>query len=180
MNMMIDGDVVLELENLNDVLTCISIGVNEVNIKNEILSNEEKFEIEKQKQIERLMLEELDHDCRENDSGVSIRDNYKIKELFHESIVEFFTEFEEKLRFRNDIEIQCEYAGKGDNGKLFSVKSKITQERLEFYFDMSICDSEGSESILDFYCSNKDFEVSRTVLGRTECRKCKSKKDNRK
>lgn len=128
-------------------------------IQNEILSNEEKFEIEKQKQIERLMLEELDHDCRENDSGVSIRDNYKIKELFHESIVEFFTEFEEKLRFRNDIEIQCEYAGKGDNGKLFSVKSKITQERLEFYFDMSICDSEGSESILDFYCSNKDFEV---------------------
>ena len=39
MNMMIDEEVVLELESLNDVLTCISIGVNEVNIKNEILSN---------------------------------------------------------------------------------------------------------------------------------------------
>lgn len=39
MNMMIDEEVVLELESLNDVLTCISVGVNEVNIKNEILSN---------------------------------------------------------------------------------------------------------------------------------------------
>lgn len=128
-------------------------------IQNEILSNEEKFEIEKQKQIERLMLEELDHDCRENDSGVSIRNNHKIEELFHESIAEFFTEFEEKLRFRNDIEITYKYEGSGDNGKLFSVKSKITQESIEFYFEMSICDSEGSESILDIYCGNKEFEV---------------------
>ena len=89
------------------------------------------------------MLEELDHDCRENDSGVSIRNNHKIEALFDESIAEFFTEFEEKLRFRNDIEIQYQYEGNGDNGKLFSVKSSITQEYLEFYFDMDICDDEG-------------------------------------
>ena len=47
-------------------------------IQNEILSNEEKFEIEKQKAIERQMLEELDHECRENDANVSIRDSYEI------------------------------------------------------------------------------------------------------
>ncbi len=51
MNMMIDGDVVLELENLNDVLTCISIGVNEVNIKNEILSNALFYISEKQSDL---------------------------------------------------------------------------------------------------------------------------------
>ena len=128
-------------------------------IQDEILSNEEILEIEKQKKIERMMLEELDHDCRENDSGVSIRNNHKIEALFDESIAEFFTEFEEKLRFRNDIEIQYQYEGNGDNGKLFSVKSSITQEYLEFYFDMDICDDEGSESTLAFYCSNSDFKV---------------------
>ena len=129
-------------------------------IQNEILSNEEKFEIEKQKAIERQMLEELDHECRENDANVSIRDSYEIEELFQESIEEFLSGIEEKLRFRNDIEVITEYEGTGYNGKLFSVKSKIDDVCLDFSFDMTICDSEGADSILEFCCNNGEFDAS--------------------
>lgn len=129
-------------------------------IQNEILSNEEKFEIEKQKEIERQMLEELDHECRENDANVSIRDSYEIEELFQESIEEFLTGVEEKLRFRNDIEVITEYEGVGYNGKLFSVKSKMDDVCLEFSFDMTICDSEGADSTLEFCYNNGEFEAT--------------------
>jgi len=129
-------------------------------IQNEILSNEEKFEIEKQMEIERQMLEELDHECRENDANVSIRDSYEIEELFRENIEVFLTGIEEKLRFRNDIEIITEYKGAGYNGKLFFIKSKIDDDCLEISFDMTIDDSEGADSILEFYCNERKFEAS--------------------
>ena len=129
-------------------------------IQNEILSNEEKFEIEKQKTIERQMLKEVDHECRENDANVSIRDSDEIEKLFEESIDKFLDGVEEKLRFRNDIEIITEYERMGYEGKLFSVESKIDNVCLKFSFNMIICDSEGSDSILEFCCNNRDFQVS--------------------
>lgn len=58
------------------------------------------------------MLEELDHDCRENDSGVSIRDNYKIKELFHESIVEFLQNLKKSFGLEMILKYNVNMLGK--------------------------------------------------------------------
>lgn len=44
--------------------------------------NEEKIQIEKQKLIEQRMLKELNHECRENDANVSIRDRYEMEKYF--------------------------------------------------------------------------------------------------
>lgn len=129
-------------------------------VQNEILSNEEKNEIEKQKQIEQQMLEELDHECRENDANVSIRDRYEIEELFQDSITSVLNKIEENLRFRNDLEMTVHYGETGDSGELFSVKSKIDDICLKFYYDMQIDDSEGAESSLDFSCDNEEFSAS--------------------
>lgn len=129
------------------------------NVQSEILSNEAKFEIEKQKEIERQMLEELDHECRENDANVSIRDSSEIEELFHESLELFLDGIEEKLRFRNDVEIITEYEGTGYYGKLFSAKSHIDNTCLEFSYDMSIDDSEGAESVIEFSYNNGEFKT---------------------
>lgn len=129
-------------------------------VRNEILSNEEEFEIEKQKQIERQMLDSLDHECRENDANVSIRDTYEIEELFHESITSFLTGIEDKLRFRNDLEIIADYTEERCSGKLFSIRSRIDDTCLEFSYDMRIDDSEGAESLLKFYCDNGECNAS--------------------
>lgn len=129
-------------------------------VQNEILSNEEKIEIEKQKQIEQQMLKELDHECRENDANVSIRDRYEIEELFQDSITSVLNEIEENLRFRNDLEIIVHYGETGDGGELFSVKSKIDDICLNFSYDMQIDDSEGAESSLDFSCGDEEFSAS--------------------
>ena len=129
-------------------------------VQNEILSNEEKFEIEKQKQIELQMLEELDHECRENDANVSIRDSYEIEYLFQDSITSIINKIEENLRFRNDLEMTVNYGKEGNGGNLFSVKSNIDDMCLDFSYDMQIDDSEGAESSLDFSCGDKEFSVS--------------------
>lgn len=73
------------------------------------MSNEEEIEIERQKQIELQMLKDLDHECRENDANVSIRDRYEIEELFQDAITSILNTMEENLRFRNDLEIMVHY-----------------------------------------------------------------------
>lgn len=128
-------------------------------VQNEILSNEEKNEIEKQKQIERQMLEELDHECRENDANVSIRDRYEIEELFQDAITSVLNEIEENLRFRNDLEMTVHYGGMGDGGELFSVKSKIDDICLNFSYVMQIDDSEGADSSLKISCDYEEFNA---------------------
>ena len=117
------------------------------------------MEIEKQKAIEKQMQEELDHECRENDANVSIRDSYEIEELFQDSIAQFLIDIEEKLRFRNDLHITIEYEANADNGKLFVVQSRVDEKCLEFFFDMNIIDDEGADSSLEFYCTTEDFNV---------------------
>lgn len=64
-------------------------------VQNELLSNEEKIEIERQKQIELQMLKDLDHECRENDANVSIRDRYEIEELFQDAITSILNTMED-------------------------------------------------------------------------------------
>lgn len=129
-------------------------------VQNELLSNEEKIEIERQKQIELQMLEDLDHECRENDANVSIRDRYEIEELFQDAIKSFLNAMEENLRFRNDLEIMVHYSETEGNGELFSVKSKIDDVCLNFFYDMQIDDSEGAGSSLDISCDNEEFCTS--------------------
>lgn len=129
-------------------------------VRSQILSNEEKFEIEKQKRIEKKMLAELDHECRENDANVSIRDDYEIEMLFRESINSVLAEIEEILRFRNDLEVTVDYTQNGYSRKLFSVLSRIDDIGFEFSYDMTINNSEGAESLLEFYCENKMFHTS--------------------
>lgn len=129
-------------------------------VRSQILSNEEKFEIEKQKRIEKKMLAELDHECRENDANVSIRDDYEIETLFRESINSVLAEIEEILRFRNDLEVTVDYTQNGYSRKLFSVLSRIDDIGFEFSYDMTIDNSEGAESLLEFYCENEMFHTS--------------------
>ena len=128
-------------------------------IQNEILSNEEKAEIEKQKAIERQMLEELDHECRENDANVSIRDSDEIEELFQDSIMQLLNGIEERLRFRSDLDMTIEYEANAYSGKLFVVQSRVDEQSLEFSYDMDIIDSEGADSRLEVICSTEKFNT---------------------
>lgn len=126
-------------------------------VRNQILSNEEKVEIEKQKLIEKKMLEELDHECRENDAGVSIKYASEIEELFRDSMDLISTGVEEILRFRNDLDITVNYARDGYSGKMFSIISRIDETGFEFTYDMMIDSSEGAESTLEISCGNEIF-----------------------
>lgn len=150
---------------LNDMLESIELIENDLldaieKLHKLILSDEEKFEIEKQKKIEAMMQEELDHECRENDANVSIRDSNEIVELFHDSLAEFITAIEENLRFRNDLDVYSyAYSGVGICGSLISISSKIDGTCMDFTYDMIIDDSEGADSQLCIHCSDFDFET---------------------
>lgn len=129
-------------------------------LHNIILSKEEKFEIEKQRQIEMQMLEELDHECRENDANVSIKDRYEIKELFCDCLNSFVTDVEENLRFRNDVTILADnklYVT--TTGSVMMIKSNIDDSEIKLTFDMDIDDSEGADSILSIYDKDKEFST---------------------
>lgn len=129
-----------------------------------ILSDEDKINIDKQKQKEIEMLEVLDHECRENDANVSIRSYDEIKGLFEESISAFLGDIEENLRFRNDIEIVRKHNTSWDeSGELFSIKSKIDEIELTFTYDMFILDDEGAESELTIQCDGESGVFITTV-----------------
>lgn len=128
-------------------------------VQSEILSNEAKKEIEKQKEAERQMLEEWERECKENDANVLIKDSFEIEELFHENIEILLTGIEDKLRFRRDIEIVIEYLGNGYNGKLFSVKSNVDNSSLEYSYSMSIDESEGADSYIEFWYDNGEAKT---------------------
>lgn len=130
-----------------------------------ILSEEEKENIEKQKQIEYEMLEELDHDCRENDAGVSIRSVDDIMELFEDTLSEIVTNVEDEFRFRNDIELITQDAYScGYSGEIFRVKSKIDGNELCFKFTMEINDEEGSTSELTIFCNSDNTNFSKEIV----------------
>ena len=77
-----------------------------------VLSKEEKEQIERQQQMERQMLEEADHECRENDAGVTIRSNDEIRELFEESVEEFVN-MVKRLDYDVDVKIgRCVFDAK--------------------------------------------------------------------
>lgn len=129
-------------------------------LHNIILSKEEKFEVEKQRQIEMQMLEELDHECRENDANVSIRNRFEIKFMFVDCLNSFVGDVEEHLRFRNDITISLDDSfHKSYMGSVMLIKSNIDDSVLELKFEMDIDDSEGADSALSIYDTDKEFRT---------------------
>lgn len=129
-------------------------------LHNIILSKEEKFEVEKQRQIEMQMLEELDHECRENDANVSIRNRCEIKFMFVDCLNSFVGDVEEHLRFRNDITISLDNNfHKSYMGSVMLIKSNNDDSVLELKCEMDIDDSEGADSTLSIYDTDKEFRT---------------------
>lgn len=129
-------------------------------LKGKLLSKEEEFEIEKQKQIEMLMQKEIEHECKENDANVSIRDLYEIKELFQESLLILLTNVEEEMRFRYDAEIVSSYKDFAETGEFVLVRSKIDGKELQLKYEMTMFETEGAESELRIYCEEYEFDIS--------------------
>ena len=129
-------------------------------LKGKLLSKEEEFEIEKQKQIEMLMQKEIEHECKENDANVSIRDLYEIKELFQESLTILSTNVEEEMRFRCDAEIVSSYKDFAETGEFVLVRSKIDGKELQLKYEMTMFETEGAESELRIYCDEYEFDIS--------------------
>lgn len=128
-----------------------------------ILSEEEKTEIEKQRQIEAQMREEADHDCRENDANVSIKDEDEIEGLFYDCLVSFVTEIEENLRFRNDIETVNAYdPNDGTVGSALLISSYIDDTEIELNYKMSLDPDEGADSTLCIYSKAPEFSTELT------------------
>lgn len=127
-------------------------------------SKEEKEQIERQQQIERRMMEELDHECRENDAGVNIRSKDEIKELFEECVAELVTAIMEELRFREDIEIEEEDTDLGDlAGVLLWIRSKIDECELYIKYNLTIADEEGEDSTLQIFCDEEDIKFYTSI-----------------
>lgn len=129
-----------------------------------VLSKEEKEQIERQQQIERYMMEELDHECRENDAGVTIRSKDEIQELFQESVAELVTAIIEELRFRDDIEIEEDDTNLSDlDGLLLVITSKIDECELHIRYDLTIADGEGEDSTLQMFCDEEDMKFITSI-----------------
>lgn len=129
-----------------------------------VLSKEEKKQIERKQQMERDMLEAADHECRENDAGVSIRSQDEIRELFQESVEEFVTALTEELRFREDIEVEEEDTSLSeDEGPLLMIWSKVDQKELHISYRLSIVDGEGADSVLQILCKGQTYDFCENI-----------------
>ena len=117
-----------------------------------ILSHEEQEEIEKQKQIELGLQAIWEHECKERDAHVSIRDFHEISALFGDSLTEIVNQAEEIFHFRSDIEIETTNdIDWTEAGELMSVQSRVDGTQLPFTYKMSVNDEEGADSILSIY-----------------------------
>lgn len=130
-----------------------------------VLSNEEKLEIEKKRMIEIQMLEELDHECRENDANVSIRTDDEIRDLFEESIFELIHAIEARFRFRSDVEIITRVTSISESrGELMSIKSRVDETELLIKYDMTLIDEEGADSELEICCEGEKINFSECIV----------------
>lgn len=104
----------------------------------------------------------LDTDTKQNDAGVTIRDDNGIIEGFESVLEEKYTDIVEALRFREDIEIsEMKFDGNSYSGELFSATSKVTTESLDFFYSMDVVDEEGAESTLTITCKQNPFNVDK-------------------
>lgn len=111
-----------------------------------------------QVEAERKEYEELLIEAKQNDAGVTIRNANNIIEEFRIVLEEKYSDIIEALRFREDIEIgELEFDENSYSGTLFSAKSKVTNEQLDFRYAMDITDEEGAESTLTITCEQYPF-----------------------
>lgn len=111
----------------------------------DILSAEDKSMVERERHEYLRMLDECEHENKENDAEVCIRIDNEIRELLSDAVGEVISFLSENLCFREDIEIQTgEYDG--DKQLAFEVTSKINDEVINITVEYEICDEEGGES----------------------------------
>ena len=129
-----------------------------------VLSEEEKESIEKQKEIEYALLEELDHECKENDAHISIRSSDEIIELFEDCLSEIISDVEIGFRFRNDITIEDDDVYRGnESGTLFTLKSRVDDTELNFKYSMQISTDEGDTSELSISCCTNNISFGSII-----------------
>lgn len=113
-----------------------------------------------QLQVEAQEYEELLLEAKQNDAGVNIRNTSSIIEEFEDVIREKYVDIVEALRFREDIELSEIYFDSNKySGLLFSVESKVTKDKLDFYYAMDINDDEGAESTVTITCNQESFAL---------------------
>ena len=133
----------------------------------ELYRNEKSFE---PIQGALLKYKDLLIETKQNDSGIEIRDNSRIIALFKDVLLETSIDITDALRFREDISINTmdiDYNNFG--GALFSARSKVTNQQLDFFYSMKINDEEGSESTLTItgtpnFSSHNEFSVDITYI----------------
>lgn len=133
----------------------------------ELYRNEKSFE---PIQGSSLKYKDLLIETKQNDSGIEIRDNSRIIALFKDVLLETSIDITDALRFREDISINTmdiDYNNLG--GALFSARSKVTNQQLDFFYSMKINDEEGSESTLTItgtpnFSSHNEFSVDITYI----------------
>lgn len=133
----------------------------------ELYRNEKSFE---PIQGALLKYKDLLIETKQNDSGIEIRDNSRIIALFKDVLLETSIDITDALRFREDISINTmDYDYNNLEGKLFSARSKVTNQQLDFFYSMKINDEEGSESTLTItgtpnFSSHNEFSVDITYI----------------
>lgn len=113
-----------------------------------------------QLQAEAEEYEELLMEVKQNDAGITIRNISKIINEFEDALIEKHDDIVEALRFREDLEIsELKFCSDNNSGALFSVVSKVNDERLDFCYSMDVNDDEGAESTLSITCEQDPFIV---------------------
>ena len=90
--------------------------------------------------------------------------------MFKDVLLETSIDITDALRFREDISINTlDFDYNNLEGKLFSARSKVTNQQLDFFYSMKINDEEGSESILTItgtpnFSSHNEFSVDITYI----------------
>lgn len=120
----------------------------------EYRKSQEQLNAETQTYEERLL------STKQDDTGVTIRNTESIIKLFEDIIIYRYSDITDALRFREDIEFtEMKFDPNKSSGKLFSAISKVTNQRLDFYYYMEVDDEEGAESKLFISCEKDPFEI---------------------
>jgi|GEM_PF-681578 len=117
-----------------------------------IISKEQRQVIEQQMEREQQDAAEALQEIMESETGVKIRNSNEIIDMYNECLYQFHSEFQESLRFRNDLEIgdYSDISFENSTGKLFEIRYKINNEIANVNYSIeSIDESQGAESILE-------------------------------
>lgn len=135
-----------------------------------VISKEQKEMIAKE--AYRLEQEALAHERRimEQEAYISIRDQSEIIEVLNEFLFEKYSIIQDKIRFRDDIELSeyVEIEGTNYSGALFDITYKISEETVSIEYQIDCLDSEpGSESAFRI-CIKDEFVEIKYVNGEAD------------